>query len=176
MRRLTTEDQDLYLDYYCSDESNRNYAAASEFLGLTEQQIKSVCSTRRRFGGSITHRLRRPYTAEEEAIIQRNYKIVPIAVLAERLHRSYNSINYRACKRLGLRKIDNIEAKYNQVVELANAGETATTIAFKLHINPDSIYEFLRRHGIVTTPIDRSNDEWHRWHRTFWEQKKTAQS
>lgn len=149
--RLTTPEEDIYLELYVKEE--KDYADAAEFLGLTIKQIHTLVHNRKK-EGVLERGVLKLYTADEEKFIRDNYCWMSVSDIAISLNRTENSIKKKA-QSLGVYQRKSLLLVDDSIRNLAKNGKTVAEIAEELKLNKNSLHRYLKKHQIEYVKDDR---------------------
>ncbi|MBC2004661.1 hypothetical protein HCA78_12830 [Listeria booriae] len=153
-KRLFTEEEEMYLEYYilCQDEPDFN--AAAQHLNCTTKQIKNWRGYHLK-----KSTLRRKWTERECAILRRFHPAMNVQEIAKMLNRPYSSVARKASN-MGLKKLNYPNQLDAEIRKLGESGYTAREIAEELQFPLQTIREYLCRCKIKYKKENKDNHAW----------------
>lgn len=145
-KKIWTEDDEIYLNYYLSSNEEKNYESAANFLNCSRSQITKKAN-KMRVKGETEHYINKPFDKWEIDYLKKHYYMIPTTDIAELLSRSRETIIWKA-NSLGLTKLDKVRNHDSEIRRLAKEGFTRATIARKLGLKANSVGDYINRNNI----------------------------
>lgn len=160
-RKLWTDEEVDYLEWYVRSGEEKNLNHAIEYLGRSRNAVRSKLAKLQKYDKSV--KFWDKWSAKEDDYLRMYYQYYQYKTLARNLGRSEKSVRERV-QTLGLRKISDLSRYVADVQALAEKGWSRDKIRFELGLKRWQIDYIVRKYDIQTIILPLRNDtKKHAW-------------